>query len=652
MIDSMFQEGTDRAISDAVQRPQKFKPEDLKFSAGSLFTSPFKGVGAGVSETIAFQAELVGAFGQVMAAGGAESGGGMFSPQSPDERKQGEAARRKLLNEGIDFSNEAGDNFRQRAAEIMPDPQTSHASEQLVAGVTKFATKAVTYAVGGGPLAPVGLGLDEGLAEADRLKQQGVDLSTRTKVGAVAGAVAGASIVLPVAGKTVAGTVGLVAASGPGGFVAQNAGSAAILEHAGYDKIASQYDPLDPVGLALSTLVPGAFGAFAMRGRAKPIAPLKNEADVRQAAALTPAEQARSDAFERSPGNIAELEAAIKAEKNASARLVLIDELEVQRRAARENATRDAVRNEPDAVPAARVQQVVDAIDVARLTAANDIRGAEAHVDALTLAHEQIARGEQVQVAQTVSLPAPVQLFDGQSTTVALRTGEAVTIERRVDPKGGVPNPDAPVAAARNAPSELIARTSDGQEIGRMSFDNLGGAPDVSVATAFQRKGLATAFYDIAESSGGQLAAADAGTVRSPAGQAFRESRAARQAESPAARVERTARALDELRAARRPPEPAAPRIPAKPAADAQTKADAPKPPAAANAATNEVDAPAATAASEVAALNPDLMVQLEGMNEPMRVGDLLSAVREEAAQDLKERDLVTAAANCFLRAG
>lgn len=407
MIDSMFQEGTDRAINDAVQRPQKFKPDDLKFSAAGLFASPFKGIGAGVSETIAFQAELVGAFGQVMAATDARPGG-MFS--APDLKlsdtivgSEQERARRKMLNEGIDYSNEAGDLFRQRAAEIMPDPQTSHASEQLVAGVTKFATKAVTYAAGGGALAPVGLGLDEGLAEADRLKQQGVDLATRTKVGAVAGAVAGASIVMPVAGKTAAGTVGLVAASGPGGFIAQNAASQAILEHAGYDKIASNYDPLDPVGLTLSTLVPGAFGAYAMRGRTKAIAPLKTESDVRQAVALTPAEQARSDAFERSPGNLAELEAAIKSEKNAAARLVLIDELEVQRRAARESATRDVVRNEPEAVPAARVQQVTTAIDRMRLTPDGDLAGMSAHTSALETAHAQIAAGERVEVSDILA---------------------------------------------------------------------------------------------------------------------------------------------------------------------------------------------------------------------------------------------------------
>ena len=50
----------------------------------------------------------------------------------------------------------------------------------------------------------------------------------------------------------------------------QNAATREILKNADYSKLAEQYDPLDPVGLTLSTLLPLGFGALAMRGgRAK-----------------------------------------------------------------------------------------------------------------------------------------------------------------------------------------------------------------------------------------------------------------------------------------------------------------------------------------------------------------------------------------------
>ena len=42
------------------------------------------------------------------------------------------------------------------------------------------------------------------------------------------------------------------------GFIAQQAASKAILANAGYDQIAEQYNPFDPGGLAVSTLVPAA----------------------------------------------------------------------------------------------------------------------------------------------------------------------------------------------------------------------------------------------------------------------------------------------------------------------------------------------------------------------------------------------------------
>lgn len=65
-----------------------------------------------------------------------------------------------------------------------------------------------------------------------------------------------------------------------------------------------------------------------------------------------------------------------------------------------------------------------------------------------------------------------------------------------------------------------------------------------------------------------------------------------------------------------------------------------------ANPAAGHADAQAA----EIAALSPDMMVQLEGMAAPMRLADALEAVKVEAARDVADAPLLQVAANCFLR--
>lgn len=57
-----------------------------------------------------------------------------------------------------------------------------------------------------------------------------------------------------------------------------------------------------------------------------------------------------------------------------------------------------------------------------------------------------------------------------------------------------------------------------------------------------------------------------------------------------------------------------------------------------------------ASAADEVARLDPEMLVQLDGMDAPARVGDLLAAVKEEAARDAEMGRLVEVAAQCALR--
>jgi hypothetical protein len=148
------------------------------------------------------------------------------------------------------------------AESLRPDPNTASTAEQLVFGLARGLPKAIGAVVALGPVGgAAAFGASEGSQEYQRLRAEGVDEATATLAGSVAGVVGGGSILLPMVGPTVGATVGLYLAGGPGGFVAQQAATRAILEGADYGDIARQYDPLDPLGLTLSAAVPLPFAA-------------------------------------------------------------------------------------------------------------------------------------------------------------------------------------------------------------------------------------------------------------------------------------------------------------------------------------------------------------------------------------------------------
>lgn len=176
---------------------------------------------------------------------------------------------------------------------ITPDPHTTGTASQIVFGAGKLLGKAAGYGAVGGPWgAAIGTGLDEGASEMLKLTDKGVDTATAIKAGAVHGAATAASIALPVAGKTLTQTLGLALAGGPASFIGENAAIQSILERADFAEVAREYDPFDPVGLSVSTIVPLVFGAAAhgMRGLPRNAAP-----DARPAAdlpRLSPEEEA------------------------------------------------------------------------------------------------------------------------------------------------------------------------------------------------------------------------------------------------------------------------------------------------------------------------------------------------------------------------
>lgn len=763
MIDSMFQSGTDAALDDQIARPAPFKPEEPGASLGGLLAAPFRGVASGSTKSAAFAAEIAGAFGDVAGAGGFNAGG-MFSLPTEDERKQQEAARARLLAQGPQYSNPAGDELRQRAKDVMPDPATTHASEQAVAGLFEFAAQAVTYAAGAGPLAAPLLGADVALAEADKLKQQGVDLATRAKAGAVAGAVAGASIALPVAGRTVAQTAGLVAVGGPGGFIAQNVAEKAILENAGYQQIADQYDPLDPVGLVLSTVVPAGFGAVAMRGARRQAAPGTPLPDLAPAARVKlrfddarlddyaiaaaqregiPAEALlaiknageRSNSTQTSPvgakgvmqfmpetwkaygrGDITDpvnsidagarfmkdlllqydgnVDAAI-AHYNGGGRAgravmegrpppaaetqgYLQRTQQFMRDRGTQDAARTAVASDPDAVAAARVRQTTQQLDSYRLTDDVDLAGMTRHQEAVERAHEQMAQGEPVSVTDLLMLESvrAARLLDEQIAGLEAARATQLPIAGNLAEAGDVRGLRAEISRLESqrpddGEATIKGRARDLQQSEGLSYKRALSAAEKDVANqlATHDAQITRLRGQIDQNAVAQRATEEVGRLDQAIG-GLREQRA--QLDAPVGTPQRLASAIVEAfadryrqqqpvigAASRRraaAPAPAEAAGSARPAAQeagavAAREPGQPSQPGGEAASVRGQPGSQALDAPTSAALdaNPDLMVQLEGMDKPVRASELLEQVRQEAEADAQEATFLQTAVNCLL---
>ncbi|UQP02230.1 lytic transglycosylase domain-containing protein [Burkholderia multivorans] len=183
-----------------------------------------------------------------------------LNPQAQaDADKQVNAAIAKQ-RAGHLFESPLGTRAYDLSDTFKPDPTRTTAIDQTVQGVVSGLTQIVPAAVLGGPLAGAAVGgTSIGMSRAEDLKRQGVDVGTRTAVGAVEGALTAAGAVLPVAGSTLPRTIGLVAAGGPGAAIAQASIEKAILRNADYDHLADQIDPLDPVNIAASTFMAGVF---------------------------------------------------------------------------------------------------------------------------------------------------------------------------------------------------------------------------------------------------------------------------------------------------------------------------------------------------------------------------------------------------------
>ncbi|HWK72178.1 MAG TPA: lytic transglycosylase domain-containing protein [Burkholderiaceae bacterium] len=772
MIDAMFQSEIDQTLDDRVARPLPERAPSRGFwsAAGGVAAAPFKGAGVGLGlEVPASMADLGGTFGALNLASEVPQGVSMLadltSGDVPDQARRD--AQSRILS-GEAFSTELGTGLRVKARSFAPDPATSNMAEQLLFGLGRFGGKAVGYSLLMGPAGgALMMGVDEGMTEADRLKAEGVDIQTRTKVGVATGISSAVAVRLPVSGRTTRQTIGYVAAGGPGGFIAQQAASKSILENAGYNKIADQYDPFDPVGLAVSTLVPVGFGAYALRGvRARqqaqagrgPGDPAAERelaamgANERQALryndprldayAVTAAQRegippeallAIKNAGEKSPSSAATSPVGAKgimqfmdetwaaygrgtdvrdplANIDASARFMkdLIAQYDGNVRAAiahyngggragravqrgeappagetqrylrrtdeyiaarqGEEAGR-AAASDPEAVAAARVHLARQAMDSTNLYAAQDIVGASRHVDAVMRASDQLAAGERVDVSSMIDVER-INIGRAYDLVRALPEGD------RFDPMVMIrPEDIDAVAISRGGWRGIGDIEVKGQGYGLVKFiwrhgEESSKAPELQIG----REDLMAFPSVIRNFEPTRQAAPDGSRGREwrvslpgPDGKARTVVFAENKVEGSDVRQVVSAYVQDPGKPGHDAPiskekTNLGPESPGKwmdthagdtldgflhqPGRDKLVDASIAK--RGEIGISDVLDAQTA----EISRLSPDMMVQLEGMDQPMRLADALEAVKAEADAEVKDAPLLKVAAECFLRNG
>lgn len=458
-IERLYADGIEQAYQRGLRTPTP--APDLDFRTGSFLAAGFGGLATGLLEQGASFLEGVAAFDRYSTARRTEMGARVADPERKAEVQRGLEA--------------AGRAARMRAQESAPDPQTTHMADQVFHGLTRFGVKAVGSVVAAGPVGGAALlGAEETNTIYRDLTARGIDSETALKVAAVQGAISAAGVVLPVSGAglatTTAGKVGataaLVGVGGPGAYVAQETLARDILQRAGYADEAAKHDPADLLGLGISTVLPGAFGAVALRGAlrsTKPMPAVRTEAGVRDAVQLTPEEQAASDAYERSAANLAELRKEIARQKDPAARQVLEAELAKQTEAAAkagQGAVAEMAARSPDLVDAARVKVLQETVQRSlpespdaypRLMEALDALAAGERVGVPDLVRPVPSLADFVAAGKYKAAPV-VRDADGPDTFAAwLRSQGGIDIDEKFDISGDANN-------VRNNPGGVFRR--------------------------------------------------------------------------------------------------------------------------------------------------------------------------------------------------
>lgn len=633
------------AGSVAAAAPGYVKPPkpETPFDAWGLVTAIPRGLGEASAQVLGTAADLGNAF--------------LYMRDTPT----------KDMTAGVpveQLSSALGDALRDRGREFRPDPQTASTAEQVLYGFARGASKVVAGAVAAGPLGVVAAGAEEAFSQSDDLRRQGVGVDARAKAGGVQGAGL-ALAALPLVGQTLKATAALYVAGGPGGFMAQQALTREILRNAGHDQIAAQYDPLDPVGLAVASLIPAGFAAWGVRGQriaAKAKAaedfrtgPVPSEvapvADaVRQAYSPDVVDAARvlysversqyADAVGSSVRRVESLPEFLAREKIKAEKLppeVKGDFLAFIRGAGGiDFAQKYDISGERSGVranPAGIFREGGRPTDELAMLAeeAGYLRPGQGQDSGLFVDMVQAAiRGERVLTLQEQMAQA-ARNEAGASMAARLEDVETRLLLLGVDTTPAAGNVAALEAYAAKHEAHILAsaldeaaavRGDDSPEYAALQERARGIAQDV------QDGGRTLEQY---ESDVSPLSP----VMRRMVGDALKEPRAAQATKAPDAQGS------------------AAPRVAAEPESGVPKSATA----AAVETAgmTPGASAEATTFAARIAdiqAQRPDMMVQIDGMDAPMRMDDFLAAVKAEADEMTADAPLMEVAANCALLNG
>jgi hypothetical protein len=427
MYEDLYELETENALAFRAANPRP--PEPPKASAwaqaGELLKAIPKGVGQAAMQTA-----------RNVQSGPVAGNPFVMSASEQEEMLAGSGVTSKAIDQDL----------RRGIDALKPDPVASTVASQILQDGARVLSKVALYAtVGRGAGAIAGTGLDEGLTGRTEMMDQGVDKSTATKVGAVRGLAMAAGVAVPVVGATGLRTAAIIAAGGPGLFMTEQVTTRAILEAAEYPDLARQYDPLDPVGLGVSLLVPGVVGAVVHRSRAKakgaqtaPDAPttenappvaetgpgltelLRDMPDVRDAALVAHKSQVLDSAMLADKTNLAARQSHIAAFEKAAQAMdegmpVRIDALDldpVKAKAAMNDLHTLVQANEADAAALRRLDDMDDLPEVVDPTARR--RGVD---DGEDLAAPELAvlANESLATARTAQ---PAAMLDSQDPAV------------------------------------------------------------------------------------------------------------------------------------------------------------------------------------------------------------------------------------------
>lgn len=189
---------------------------------------------------------------------------------NPLETEAQQGQRDAERTQRIQALSQLNTGLRLRSAEMAPDPLSAHRADQVISSLGAGLGRAVGAVATMGPVAgATAFGAGEADTAFHEARDANIDESTALKLAATTGVFSSLTAGIPGAGSTIPRTLGLMAATGPGAYMANEEIAKKILQGANYPEQAALHDPTDPLGLALSIAIPGVIGGLHIRALAK-----------------------------------------------------------------------------------------------------------------------------------------------------------------------------------------------------------------------------------------------------------------------------------------------------------------------------------------------------------------------------------------------